>query len=361
MKIIDRYFIRELVPPLGLGLSAFTFVLLMGKILRLMEIIVANRIPVKAVGLIVLYLLPSLFIFVIPMSFLFAILILFGRLSADNEIMALRAAGISLYRIMAPVFVTSVFLFAATLCISCYITPRGNAALQNLILEATWKHATLGLTEKTFNDTVEDMVIYADEISGSLLRRVMISDQRKKGEMVTVFAGSGEIIANNRLLKLILRLKNGTIHRSNPMNAREYQRLNFSTYDILLPGGDYPESRRDFRVMSIQELWKEIEKQKKAGRQPYRLMIEWHQKFSIPFACIVFAMIACPLGIQNRKGNRLSGFGLSLIIILGYYAFLGFGKTMAYGGWLPVWLSMWMPNILLWLTGMYYFKKLERW
>lgn len=359
MKIFDRYLVRELIPPFGLGLSVFTFILLMGKILRLTEVIVTNSIPLKTVALLILCLLPSLLIFIIPMSFLFAILLLYGRMSADNEILALRSAGVSLHRIIAPVFFASFFIFGATLFISCFVIPKSNAVFRQLILGATWKNAVLGLREKTFNDNLEDFIIYVDEISGSSLQGVMVSDQRRKGEKVIIFANRGELIANNQLLKLVLQLKEGEIHRSNPYKAREYQQLTFSTYDLLL-SGSLPEAKRDFRVMGLRELWQEIQKQKKLRPPPYRLLIEWQQKFSIPFACIVFALVGCPLGIQNRKGTRFSGFGLSLGIILGYYAFLAFGKTMVYGGWLSAWVAMWMPNFLMILMGVYLFKKLEQ-
>ena len=360
MKILDRYLVRELIPPFGLGLSVFTFILLMGKILRLTEVIITNRIPLKTVTLLILSLLPSLLIFIIPMSFLFAILILYGRMSADNEILALRSAGVSLYRIIAPVFFASFFVFGATLCISCFIIPKGNAAFRQLILKATWKNAVLGLKEKTFNDNLEDFIIYVNEISGSSLHGVMVSDQRRKGEMVSIFANRGELIANNQLFKLILHLKDGEIHRNNPNKVREYQRLTFSTYDLLL-SGSLPEDKRDFRVMGLRELWQEIQKKRELQPPPYRLLIAWQQKFSLPFACVVFALVGCPLGIQNRRGTRFSGFGLSLIIILLYYALLAVGKTMVYGGWLPAWPAIWMPNFLLILMGVYLFKRLEQW
>ncbi|MEW6378995.1 MAG: LPS export ABC transporter permease LptF [bacterium] len=358
MKVLDRYILKELVPPFGLGIAVFTFVLLMGKILRLTDLIIGSQVSGTAVALLLVYLLPSLLVFIIPMSLLFAILIVFGRMSSDNEIMALRAAGVPLYRIIAPVLAASIGIFVITLYVSCFLIPRGNAAFQRLALHATWKNATLGLHEKTFNDSLEDLIIYVDEISGSSLSRVVISDQRKKNEIITIFAHKGELIADDRAFKLILRLKDGTIHRNNPANPKEYHRLSFSTYDILISGA-YLDDKGDFRTMGLREFHREIERQKKAGNSLDKLLIEWHKKFSIPFACIVFALLGCPLGVQNRKSTRVSGFGLSLIVILVYYALLAAGKVMVYGGWLPAWLAMWMPNLLLMLPGVYLLRRLE--
>ena len=365
MKVLDRYILKELIPPFGLGIAVFTFVLLMGKILRLTDLIINSQVRGSTVALLILYLLPSLLVFIIPMSFLFAILILFGRMSSDHEIMALRAAGIPLYRIIAPVLAASVVIFGITLAVSCVLIPKGNAAFQRLALHATWKNATLSLHEKTFNDSIEGMVIYVDEISGSSLSRVIVSDQQKKNEIITIFSRRGELIADDRLFKLVLRLKDGTIHRSSPTNPKEYHRLSFSTYDILVSRDGLTGEKGDFRTMSMKEFYREIQRQKKSPASSrdklyYKLLIEWHQRFSIPFACIVFALVGCPLGVQNRKGSRFSGFGLSLIIILIYYAFLASGNALVYGGWLPAWLAMWTPDLLLASLGIYLIQRLEQ-
>lgn len=358
MKILDQYILKDIIPPLGLGLSVFTFVLLMGRVLQLMETIITNRMPIKMVILLILYLLPSLMIFIIPMALLFALLMLYGRMSADNEIMAFRAAGLSLYRLMVPAVILSFFLFVATLSISCLVIPEGNKAFRRLVLDATWKNATLALQEKTFNNVGEDLIIYVENISGSSLRRVIVSDQRKPEDTITIFAQRGELTANDRLMKLILRLKEGTIHRTNPDNVREYQQLSFSTYDILL-SGSRTEERRSVIEMSLGELRREIDKQKKIGRRPSRLLIEFYQRFSIPFACVVFTLLGCSLGIQNRKTSRFSGFGLSLIVILGYYTLLALGKSLVYSQWLPAGLAMWTPNILLLMLGGAFLYRLE--
>jgi lipopolysaccharide export system permease protein len=333
----------------------------MGKVLRLTELIINSQVPGTTVALLLLYLLPSLLVFIIPMSFLLGILILFGRMSSDHEIMALRAAGIPLYRIIAPIMTAAVVIFGVTLTISCFLIPKGNAAFQRLALHATWKNATLSLHEKTFNNSIEGLVIYVDEIFGSSLSNVIVSDQQKKNEVITIFARKGELIADDRVFKLVLRLKSGTIHRSSPDNPKEYHRLSFSTYDILVSRDGLAGGKGDFRTMNMKEFYREIQRQKKSRSSSYnKLLIEWHQRFSIPFACIVFALVGCPLGVQNRKGSRFSGFGLSLIVILVYYAFLAAGKAVVYGRWLPAWLAMWLPNLLLILLGVYLLRKLEQ-
>jgi len=365
LKVLDRYILKELIPPFGLGILVFTFVLLMGNILRLTELIINSHVPGTTVVLLLLYLLPSLLVFIIPMSFLFAILILFGRMSSDHEIMALRAAGIPLYRIIAPVLAAAVIIFGITLAVSCVLIPKGNAAFHRLALHATWKNATLSLHEKSFNDSIEGLVIYVDEISGSSLSKVIVSDQQKKDEIITIFSRKGKLIADDRVFKLVLRLKDGTIHRSNPADPKEYHRLSFSTYDILISRGGMMGEKGDFRTMSMKEFYREIQRQKKTRATSYdklynKLLIEWHQRFSIPFACIVFALVGCPLGVQNRRGSRFSGFGLSLIIILVYYTFLAAGNAVVYEKWLPAWLAMWTPNFLLILLGVYLLRRLEQ-
>ncbi|MEW5801830.1 MAG: LPS export ABC transporter permease LptF [bacterium] len=359
MKVLDRYILKQLIPPFVLGILVFTFVLLMGNILRLTDLIVNSQVSWTTVALLLFYLLPSLLVFIIPMSFLFGILILFGRMSSDNEILALVAGGIPLHRVIAPVLAFAVVVFGITLSVSCVFIPKGNAAFQRLALHATWKNATLSLQEKTFNDNLGGLVTYVEEISGSRLSRVIVSDQRKKDEVVTIFARKGRLIADDRVFKLVLRLEDGTIHRNNPKNPKEYQRLTFSTYDILISGDSIGDTD-DFRTMSMKEFYHYLKEQQKSGDPSYKLLIEWHTRFSIPFACIVFALAGCPLGVQNRKSSRFSGFGLSLIIILSYYSLLAAGRAAVYGGWLPAWLAMWMPNLILLIVSGLLLRRMEQ-
>lgn len=359
IKIIDRYIIRELITSFLLGLLIFTFTLLMDKIIKLTEMVINKGVPLSSILKLIVYILPSFFSVTIPMAVLLSVLVTFSRLSADSEITALKASGVSLYRLLPPVATLSTICFIFTTYIMISLLPSGNYAFKNLLFNIVRTRATVEIEPGVFNDTFDGLVIYVREISSSReLRGVFISDARDPKEPYIIAANKGALLSDPSNLKVILKLWDGSIH-SQIKDGLSYNRARFNSYDLQL------ELSRDLTVdavpkgsreMSLSELMANVERAKREGVNYYGWLVDIHKKFSIPFACMIFGIIGPPLGLFTRRSGRLGGFAVSIGIILIYYIFISTGENLSDEGAVHPFFAMWTPNIIFGAFGILLFN-----
>ncbi|MHB8713649.1 MAG: LptF/LptG family permease, partial [Trichloromonadaceae bacterium] len=231
---IHRYIAREIAVPALLGLLIFTFVLLMGRILKLVELVVNKGVPLGEILQLFAYLMPAFLVITLPLAFLLGVLLGFGRLSADNEVVALRASGIPIYGMLRPVLLLAVVCSLITGWLTLYGEPAGQNAFRDQVFEIASSRANVGILPRVFNDEFDGLVLYAgdvDERQGEM-RGVFISDERIGATPAVILASQGRVISDQEQRILTLRLENGTIHRR-PVDkkADTYQVIGFTTYD----------------------------------------------------------------------------------------------------------------------------------
>ena len=211
MRIIDRYIWKELIAPFFLGLIIGTFLLLIDRIFDMMDLIINKGVPVYLVLNLFAYLLPSILVLTVPIGVLFSILVAFGRLSADMEIVALKACGVSPLRLLWPVLAFGVTATAVTGYLMIDALPRANYAFKSLVFDIVRTTASAGLKERVFNDTFGNFVIYVDEIATDQvgLRNVFVSDERKPDEQRFITAREGRLLSDEVNRRVTLRLLDG--------------------------------------------------------------------------------------------------------------------------------------------------------
>ncbi|HEY7139204.1 MAG TPA: LPS export ABC transporter permease LptF [Methylomirabilota bacterium] len=359
MRILDRYVWKELVTPFGLGLLIFTFLLLIDRIFDLTDLIINKGVPVHLVLLMLVYIAPAILVLTIPIGFLLAILVAFGRLSADMEVVALKACGVSPVRLLWPVVVFGLGVTGLTAYLMIDAVPKSNYAFKSLVFEIVRTQATIGLKERVFNDTFGNFVIYVDEIGTDqvALRNVFVSDERKPEEQRFITAREGRLLSDEVNRRITLRLLNGSIHETSPNALQKYRELSFRLYDITLvlenpltkqggaPKGDREMSLAELRQASVKAI------ELKGNPNPY--LVEIHKKFAIPTACLVFSFLGVPLGIRAHRGGRMGSFVALLPIVLFYYFGLTLGENIGDYGRIPPWLAMWAPNIIVGTIALY--------
>lgn len=362
---LHRYvFLQVLGPFLG-GLSLFTFVLLIARILKLVELVVNRGVPALDILRLFSYILPAFLEVTVPMALLLACLMACGRLSADSEMVALRASGLSLYQISAPIAAFAVAVWAASLGLSLYARPWGNAGLRQGIFELARSRATVGLKEHVFNSEFEGLVIYVEEIEppGDRLRRILISDRRKPDEENTVLAARGQLLTDEDARRVSLRLYDGVIFTTDP-RTHEYEKTDFTAYDVSLDLGRglgaADARKRDPSEIPTAELRRRIAALRRAGDGALPFRVELTRRFTVPLASLVFALVAVPLGIQPARAVRSRGLAVSLAIILVYYLLLTAGETLGGQGRLPVSVALWAPNATLGALGAFLFLRAAR-
>jgi lipopolysaccharide export system permease protein len=353
VKILDRYVLRELVVPFLLGIAIFTSILLIVRILKLVEMVVNRGVPVWQILKLFSYILPAFLEVTVPMALLLAILVTFGRLSSDSEIVALRAAGISLYRLLVPVGAFAVAIALLTLGLSLVARPWGNSLLRNGLYEIIRTRAVAGIKAKIFNDEFNGLVIYVDRIEPATdaLEGILISDTRDPTMRNTVYAETGRLFSNESHQSLTLRLENGGIYSPGDTGGRAYQDTRFDTYDITLDLdtalAQLRNRSKDASEMTVPELRAEIAAKTAHGEPAFVERVEMQRKFSIPFGCLVFAALGVPLGIQPSRSVHSRGFSMSLLLIFVYYLLLTLGQNLGERGALAPVLAVWLPNAVL--------------
>jgi lipopolysaccharide export system permease protein len=362
-RVLNRYIFMEVLVPFLLGLGVFTFVLLIARILKLVELVVNRGVPLLDILKTFALILPAFLEVTVPMALLLAILLGFGRLASDSEIVALKTSGVSLYQMTIPVVVFMVLASLATFVIAIRVRPWANGALRQQLFEVVKSRISAGFKEKVFNTDFPGLVIYVEEIEpgGGTLKGILISDGRRPDNRNTVIAKIGLLVPNEDAKTVTLRLLDGTIYGAGgAQNA--FQKTDFTVYDVSLNLTNIGEMRKekDPKEMTIAELRRRIA-ERRAQHQPAKEeQIELQRKFSIPFACVVFLLVGIPLAIPPSRAVRSRGFAMSLVLIFLYYIPLTIGQTVAEKGYVPVALGLWAPNLIFLGLGSFLFVHAAR-
>lgn len=360
---IDKYILKEISIPSLLSLLIFTFVLLMGRIPRLTELVISKGVPAVDILRLFSYLLPTFFSITVPLSFLLGILLAFGRLSADSEFIALKASGISLYALLKPVLLLALLFSLLTAWLTISIEPAGKAAFRSTLFQIASSRASVGIRPGVFNDDLDGIVLFArgmDERRG-VMQDVFISDEREGETPATILAETGRFIPDPENYSLTLRLNNGSVHRRPPAEKKAtYQIIGFASYDINIDMGQQLSSGKG-RHRSRGELsWAELktaQQQAKTDRSRFRLEVEQHKRVAIAFAPLVFALVGVPLGLQSHRSGKGGGFAMALAVSLIYYLLLSIASTLSGKGLLPASLALWLPNCLFLSGGGYFLHR----
>ncbi len=364
-KIISRYIFKEIAFPFIIILFVLTFVLLMGKILQIMDLMVNKGISVFTVAKLIIYLLPAFMLFTIPIALLIAILIAMGRLSADNEITVLKSSGVSLTQIYYPVAIASLITFIITIFVGYFLVPQSNFATKRLLFTIAQQNASIGIKEKVFNADFKGILLYAEKIhpKGDFMENVMISDSRMKGEQNTILAKKAFLVADADSMTVMLRLENGSVH-SVSSDLKNYRKIDFRVYDINLDltsaiAGTSEDSKSSIE-MTMGEL---LDKMRKPGLDEAairELAIEVHKKFSIPLSCIFFGLLALPLGIKSHRAVKSRGVAVAIIVVSIYYLLRIGGEAFVETGYLSPEIGVWTPNIIFAILGIYLFYMADK-
>jgi lipopolysaccharide export system permease protein len=360
-KTATLYILKEILPIFFIGLMTFTIILLMDKILKLIELVVNRGGSLSNILILFLFISPSFLIITIPVAVLLGTLLTFGRLSSDSEITAFKASGVSLYQLFLPISIFALATFLLTSFLVFYGLPWGNSGFKSTLYQLAQSKADIEIKERIFNDAFSGLVVYVDRVplQGNHMEGILIYDQREKGKSNTILAKEGFIINNHESQEIILRLRNGDIHRFEP-EAHTFQKIKFDTYDLkleLTKTFAAIEKKLKDKEMSIEDIRKKMEEVKRIGGDTTSYEVELHKRYAIPFTCIVFALIGVPLGIQPHRSGRSYGFILSILILLAYYVSLTASEILALRKIIPAFSAGWTPNLLFSALGIYLLVK----
>lgn len=349
MSLIDRYLCREFVPVFILVTVVTTIVLFLDKMLWITTLILRNHLDVLTSVRLFYYTLPTVSGVTLPIAFLMACTLTFNRLSMDSEYIVLKAAGVSLYRMLAPLVALSIVAYGLASFVLMYVSPWGFHGLQQLFFEVARSRAYYHLQAREFNDTFKGLVLYIERMNLERQRfeGVFISDTRS-GVSQVITAQSGDILTEPEALRVVLRLQQGHIHRYGPPYKR-YALVSFRRYDVALDLDTHLARRvRDGvrpREMFPAQIRAEMARRQALGQNARDIELFWHKLFALPFACIIFAGLGPTLGIVQPKAGRSGGYVFGLGVIFVYYLCLTMSDALAEDTlWFPPFLAAWLPN-----------------
>jgi len=369
-KILDRYILREVVPPFLVGLLLVTFALLMNQVLLLAELFIDKGVPAAEAVRILALLIPSILAFALPMAVLMGILGGLARLSADSEIVAFQSLGIGPRRLLRPMLFFGLCGFFLALPLALLVAPRANHVWVQAMTDTVLARVRLKVNPLEFNESIPNMVFFVRDIDrDKVWHDVFASMSKDPVHPRLVLARTGSIHLFPEKRRAVLKLSDGFVYSG---SLSEPEKDSLTTFERLEEEVDVEglfasvSSEKRVREKDIGELVRDVkalaaDPSDATGRREVRAYwIEIHKKFSLPFACLVFALLGLPLGVMTGRAGRTGGFSLGLVIILLYYVLLTAGEKMAMDGRVSAFLGMWAPDIVLAAAGVYLFLRADR-
>jgi lipopolysaccharide export system permease protein len=421
MSLIDRHILRTFIPPFFFGLVVTTFILMIDILQKYVDLFLGKGISLRLASEVLLLSLGHIFALTVPMAILIGVLMAVGHLAADSEITALKATGVSLYRVALPLILVGLLTGAVMVGYNHFVLPRTNLRLTGLLIDIHHKRPTFAIRENAFvkiDDEYTIFVRHKDDRTGRLEDVILVQREGRGDTHPDLIVAKWGQLTTKTPGRIELDLFSGEYHSlPDRQDLDLYHRTAFERQKVMIVLNDdftFGENqvRKNDRSMDLRELKTEqrseyklyqksieeshelvaqalepilglaqnarVEKPGTAGSQlderrrlandfdrkaralavkaqvsrshlnrSGRYAVEYHKKFAIPGACLVFVLLGVPLAVTTSRGGRGVSIGLSLAAYIVYYLFLSGGEKLADRGFLSPWVAMWAANLVL--------------
>ncbi len=369
MKIIDRHISSSVLLTAFLGVLILSLVLVLGNIFKeLLNVLVNNpEVPILSVLWFMALVLPFSLTFTIPWGFLTAILLVFGRMSADSELVALKANGIGVPRVSAPVLGISVALALVCFWINADVAPRSEQAMTRAIIDIATSNPTALFRADEIVDAFPERRVYVGSKSGNRLRDIIVFEMDEDFRAVKmIHAEQGELTPDMENSRLLLRLFDARFERRDRDDPNDVSKI--QTGIVMEQGvfplslerffGEHQAKNRRLSSYTLPELWERLSGSK--GKTRLETLVELNKRFSVSLSCIAFALIAIPLGVTTHRKETSIGFAISLVVAFSYFFFIIMADTFrGEAAAFPQFL-IWVPNVFFITAGLLLFRRLAR-
>ncbi len=374
MKILQRHVAREILVPFALAFVVMTLLTLVGDMLQELAQRFTNRgLELGDLVKMILYVIPTLMIYTIPVALLFATLAAFAQLSQDCEVIAMKAAGIPIRKIFAPAILIGVAASTLLLALCVEVSPWARRELKIFVINTVLAKPTLMLREQAWTPEVDSMRIFVGEINDSdmTLKDVNVVVSKEDEPSRTIVAESGEISVDSETKKIFLELNQGSIHEYDSERPDEYSTVMFSSLVIPVSIGSidryirYSETYENIdgirkKELSLRELTSKISNPATKTQERRVLIGQIGKRTALAFMPLTFVLIGAPLGIIPYKTRRFYGLAVCMLLLAAYYALLMLGEGLSDKGLINPLLAMWIPNLLLGAAGVAFIIRAER-
>jgi lipopolysaccharide export LptBFGC system permease protein LptF len=377
MKIIDRYVAKNVSVTALIGVIVLSVVLVLGNLLtELLDKLINQNVPLEVVLAFMAVVLPFSLTFSIPWGLLTALLLVFGRMSADNELIALRSNGVSIPRICAPILALTLLLSGICFWINADIAPRAAKKMAESLFEVATKNPISLFRADDVVEQIPDKRVFVGGKKGDILQNLTIFDINPKDgtPLKVIYAKRGQLVPDPENRRLLLKFEDARVDQRDADNPRDIYKIQPA---IVVGEGAFPipldslyeeaTKARRLESFTLSELSDFIAKSSEGMAEKERkdfvsdqlqAKVELNRRFSASLACIAFALVAVPLGITTHRKETSAGFALSLAIAFAYYFFIIVAITFrGNAGAYPV-VLMWVPNVIFIALGSVLFYRL---
>ncbi len=356
MKILQKYILKESWMPFALSAVTLSFIFLAGYLVRVADFIIGRGIPLWDTCYVLLLALPEMVSYTVPMSLLTAVIIVFGNLSQNNEIRAMKASGINPFLIMTPAFLAGLALSFIMFVFNDQVATNSGFEFRKVTKQMLIKHPGAIIEPGRFVKLSDNLVFLTKEMNGTQMRDIVAyeSDGAEKA-VRTVMAERGEIITRKDHSQLEIKLYDGSV--SDAENS-SVQAIQFKTYEFpTLATDDVRLMKKKMREYTLAELLmrsKDPELSKKDRREVWSA---FHHRIAFAFGCFIFVFVGIPIAVLVHRGEIVLSFGVSMAAASFYYVLFVGAKTLSVQGVLPAPVAYWLPNLLLLFIGHRLLKK----
>jgi lipopolysaccharide export system permease protein len=355
MRTLDRYVLREVLAPFVLALLIFTFLLVLPPMMDHLENLLAKGITLGMVVRILWTLVPQALGLTIPMALLVGILIGLGRMSADREAVALLACGVSPYRLLRPLGLFAILAALATGYVMIVAIPDSNQTFRQITFTLISQRVETEIQPRVFYQDFPGWVLYAREAPDPGQpgwKKLLVAHTTQSGENTIFFADRGRLAVDREHRTVDLVLTNGTSYTTNKPGETSISTFSHQVQK-LDPDSVFPKIniQPGLNEKTIAMLREDAARKVKDGLSPHPEVIAIQQKFSIPAACLVFAVIGLALGLTVAREGKLAGFVIGIVVIFAYYIIMFLCESATKGHHLNMYLSRWIPDFVLGVFG----------
>ena len=359
---LDRYVFKEILPPFFLALLIFTFLLVLPPVMDYLENLLAKGVTFGTAVRILWTLLPQALGLTIPMAVLVGILIGLGRMSGDRESVALLACGVSPYRLLRPIGVLAVLAALASGYIMIVAIPNANQTFREITFGVVSQRVETEIQPRVFYQDFPGWVLYAKEEPdpGEPGWKKLVVATTDQGDQTLYFSAKGRLVVDREKRAVDLVLTDGTIYRTAKPGDTDVTRFTSDLVLSLNPESVFPKVNISpgINEKTMAQLRQDALQKVKDGHSPHPEIIAIQQKFSFPVACLVFAVIGLALGLTVAREGKLAAFVVGTLVIFAYYIVMFLSESLTKGlmaqptsltgeHYLTMYLSRWVPNILL--------------
>ncbi len=348
MKILRNYILVECFIPFLLSLVVLTSVFLLGNLVRLANLVINKGVSLGTIGEVFLLYFPVLIGYTLPIACLISVIIGFSRMSVDNEIIAIRASGISLGRILIPLVVLGLLLSMVSLLLNDRVIPYAHHRQRVLLKQLGIKNPTALLESGMFIDSFEGQILFIHKIVGNKFFNITIYQPQDDGPTRTIIAKQGEFTPIPGTDKIKLKLIDGTSDEPALDGSASFYKINFETLFVTLDvSGGNKKIRKKPKSMTLSELKDEMTRLEQLLVDDSRIRSEYHRKITWSFAPLFFIILGFPMAVITHRREKSANIVLAVLCAAFYYLLTLGAEALATKQVVEPALIMWAPNLIV--------------